>query len=112
MEITKAMVQIAKAMKVDFSLNSRIIPPQEAFSDVGLLPAMVRRADQLASLCLGYGLGATYEEASESLIGVRVAFDDLTPTILRLVCITDVVYELMKASPSLKTVRLDELLYD
>ncbi|MFN7097486.1 MAG: type IV secretion IcmS family protein [Gammaproteobacteria bacterium] len=106
------MVKIAQKMNVQFLLNDRVITFEEVFSPTGLLPALSRRADQLCSLCLGYGIGVTFEETQGSILGVKVVFDDITPAILRVLCVTDVVNELIKAAPSRNTVALDELMYD
>jgi len=43
---------------------------------------------------------------------VKVTFDDITPNTLRILCITDVLMEIVKASPSKTTISLDELMYD
>lgn len=93
-------------------MKGRHLAYSEMFSDTGLLPGLTKRADQLASLCLGYGLGATYEDTENSLLGVKVKFDEFTPDVLRLFCILDVIYELVKNSPSKDAVSLDELMYD
>lgn len=111
-DLSKSLCAIAKKIGVHFTLKGRPIPYEEIFSDAGLLPGMVKRADQLASLCLGYGLGATYEDVEKSLLGVKVIFDDFTPDILRLFCITDVLQELIKSSPTKDAISLDELMYD
>ena len=112
MEITNQLALIAKKLNVTFTLKSRIIPHSEVFSSKGLLSALVKRADQLAYLCLGYGLGAEYQEVKESLLGNTVTFDSFTPDTLRLLCILDVIQEIIKNSPSQELVALDELLYD
>ena len=112
MNITPKLVAIAKKMDARFTLKGRSLVHEEVFSDTGLLPGMTKRADQLASLCFGYGLGATYEDAEPSLMGKRVKFDDFTPDVLRLLCITDVLHELMKASPTKTDIPLDEIMYD
>lgn len=106
------MVKIVQKLNVQFLLNDRAITFEEVFSPTGLLPALSRRADQLCSLCLGYGIGVSFEEAQGSILGVKVVFDDITPAILRVLCITDVVSELIKAAPSPNAVALDELMYD
>ena len=111
-DYTKKCSVIAKALKAKFTLNERPISLEEVFADTGLLPALARRADQLSSLCLGYGLGVSFEEADKSLLGVRVVFDEVTPEVLRLLCITDVVNELMRAGASPDATPLDELMYD
>tara|TARA_Y100000815_G_scaffold264026_1_gene279236 strand:+ start:949 stop:1362 length:414 start_codon:yes stop_codon:yes gene_type:complete len=112
MDLSKALVKVVKKMKVQFMLNDKPISLDEVFADTGLLPALSRRADQLSSLCLGYGLGASFNEETSSLLGVKVVFDELTPNILRLFCITDVLFEIIKASSSKTVVSLDELMYD
>lgn len=111
-DISQCMATIAAAMNAKFYLNDRFVSYEEVFSDVGLLPAMTKRADQLCSLCLGYGLGATYDEAEGALLGIRVVFDEVTPNVLRLLCMTDVLNELIQGGPSRDYTPLDELMYD
>jgi intracellular multiplication protein IcmS len=112
MDIQKSLCSIAKALGAKFTLNDRLVTYEEVFADTGLLPAMARRADQLCSLCLGYGIGATFSEADKALLGVKVIFDDVTPNILRYLCLTDVICELIQAGPSTTQTPLDELMYD
>ena len=110
--LEKKLSAMVKVMKTNFTLKSSVIPPKEIFMDTGLLPGLTKRADQLAQLCLGYGLGATYEDVEGSLLGVKVNFDEFTPDALRLLCILDVLNELVKSSPTKSEVPLDELMYD
>ncbi|MGE3919586.1 MAG: type IV secretion IcmS family protein [Gammaproteobacteria bacterium] len=112
MAIEANLISVAKALKASFTLNDRPITYEEVFKDTGLLPAIARRADQLCSLCLGYGIGITFDEAEQSVLGVRVSFDDVTPNILRLMCITDVICELVNSAPTKDVTPLDELMYD
>ena len=112
MDLSKQLCLMTRALKVTFTLNQRPLSPEEIFQDTGLLPAITRRADQLCSLCLGYGLGASFTEAENALLGVRVAFDDVTPNALRYLCILDVLYELIHAAGNPTAVSLDELMYD
>lgn len=111
-DIQKNLCAIAKALNASFTLNDRAISYEEVFTDTGLLPAMARRADQLCSLCLGYGIGVTFAEAEKSILGVKITFDDVTPSILRYLCLTDVICELMASSKSGSNTPLDELMYD
>jgi intracellular multiplication protein IcmS len=112
MDIQKSMALIAATMNAKFYLNDRFVSFDEVFSDTGLLPAIARRADQLCSLCLGYGLGVTFDEAENALLGTRAVFDSVTPNVLRLLCMTDVVNELIQGGPSRDYTPLDELMYD
>lgn len=111
-DISKCMITIAAALNAKFYLNDRFVGYEEVFSDTGLLPAIAKRADQLCSLCLGYGLGATFDETEGALLGIRVVFDEVTPNVLRLLCMTDVVNELIQGGPSRDYTPMDELMYD
>jgi intracellular multiplication protein IcmS len=110
--LEKKLATIAKNMKIHFNFKGKPISYQNVFSNIGLLPGLAKRADQLALLCLGYGVGITLEDTDKSLLGQKVKFDAYTPEVLRLLYITDVIHELAKSSPSKDAVALDELLYD
>lgn len=110
--ISKCMALIAKRINAKFYLNDRFMSSEEVFSPQGLLPAFARRADQLCSLCLGYGLGVSFNDAEGALLGIEVIFDEVTPNTLRLVCMTDVMNELIVGGPSKDYTPLDELMYD
>ena len=112
MELHDKIEAIAKVLRCNFTLRDQPITIKDVFAETGLLPAIVRRADQLCSFCLGYGLGATFEEVSGGLLAVRVKFDEATPNALRLICITDVIIELMQNAPTRESTPLDALMYD
>jgi len=112
MDFSKQLGVIARRMGVSFSLNGRPMTMDEVFSPAGLLPGIARRADQLCSLCLGYGIGARFDEAEGSVLGVSVVFDEMTPDTLRLLCMVDVLHELALPTPRGGLTELDQLLYD
>lgn len=112
MDLIKKIQSMAKALQARFVLHDKPINYEEVFSETGLLPAITKRADQLCSLCLGYGIGATFQDVDGAMLGVKVQFDDVTPDVLRLLCLCDVLSEIIKASPSKDRVSLDELLYE
>ena len=111
-DLSKAMARIVASLNAKFYLNDHFMNYEEVFKDTGLLPAIARRADQLCSLCLGYGLGVTFEDAESAILGSRVIFDAVTPNALRLLCMVDVVNELIAGGPSRDYTPLDELMYD
>lgn len=111
-EIARDLCKIVIQMGAKFTLNDNYISPEEVFSETGLLPALSRRADQLCSLCMGYGIGVSFEEAEKALLGVKVIFDEVTPNSLRYMCILDVISELVNASTFDGKTALDELMYD
>ncbi len=106
------LTAVCKKMGINFTFKGKPIPYQEVFGDSGIMPGIAKRADQLASLCLGYGIGVTFEDAEKSLLGKRCKFDEFTPDVLRVMTIVDVVIELSKTSPAKEVTSLDELMYD
>lgn len=110
--ISKCMALIAANMHAKFYLNDRFLGLEEVFAETGMLPGIAKRADQLCSLCLGYGLGLSFDEAENAMLGRRVIFDEVTPNVLRLLFMTDVLHELVQGGPSRDYTPLDELLYD
>ena len=111
-DISQQIIKIARYMNAQFSLNGRPMTMEEVFSLTGLLPGIARRADQLCSLCLGYGIGVTFEDSEGSVLGVTAIFDDITPNVLRLLCMIDVLTELTKGTPRGEVTALDQLMYD
>lgn len=110
--MTDMMIKAARLMQGNYSLNGRPMTMEEVFSPSGLLPGIARRADQLSSLCLGYGIGVTFEEEEGSSLGIRVVFDEITPNGVRLLCMIDVLNELMRGSRPGEMTALDQLMYD
>jgi intracellular multiplication protein IcmS len=111
-DITKELVIIVKALGVRFTLNGAAMTVEEVLAPTSMLPAIAKRADQLASLCLGYGIGVSFEEDKETKLGSKAKFDDITPNILRYLCILDVVSELMRNKDMSGNTPLDDLLYE
>jgi len=99
-------------MNAKFSINEQSISYMDVFSETGLLPGIARRADQLSSLAMGYGIGVTFDETEGAKLGVKAKFDDVTPNSLRYLCIIDVISELMNKNTIAGITKLDELLYD
>lgn len=109
MKIEEQLQAIAIAMGCRYTLKGEPIAYEKVFSPLGLLPAIFRRADQLCSFCLGYGLGVTFERSENAMVGVVALFDDKTPNVLRLLCATDVLYEFMHQAASPDAISLDTL---
>jgi len=112
MRLTQQLCAVAQSMGCQFILRNEVIAAEQVFADTGLLPAFMRRADQLCSFCLGYGLGVTFERSDTAMLSVRVQFDDLISDTLRLLCATDVLIEIVQHAPSQTSVALDDLMLD
>lgn len=111
-EIVDNLSRVMKKLGISFTIKGRPATYTEIFSDASLMPAIARRADQLCSLCLGYGIGVTFEDAPSNMTGLSVKFDTISPDAVRYLCLIDVLTELAKASPDKRATSLDELLYD
>lgn len=111
-DISQQMIKAARLLQGNYTLNGRPMTMDEVFAPNGLLPGIARRADQLSSLCLGYGIGVTFEEEEGSVLGIKVVFDDITPNSLRLLCMLDVLNELMRGVSPGDMAALDQLMYD
>ncbi len=112
MEISQQLAAIAKAMNCRYTLKGEPVSYEQVFSPTGLMPGIFRRADQLCSFCLGYGLGVTFDRSENATLGVVAQFDGTTPTVLRLLCATDVLHEFMQQAASPDVVSLDDLMMD
>lgn len=112
LNISEQLAAIAKAMGCKYTIKGEPIPYEKVFSQTGLLPAIMRRADQLCSFCLGYGLGLTFDRSDNAMLSATVQMDNITPNTLRLMCITDVLHEFMQQAPSPEAIALDDLMQD
>src|SRR5438034_3368280 len=112
MDMSQQIAKVVRVMGARFSLNGRPMTADEVFSPTGLLPGIARRADQLCSLCLGYGIGVTFEEEEGAVLGIKAVFDDITPNGLRMLCMIDVLNELMRGVRPGDMSALDQLMYD
>jgi intracellular multiplication protein IcmS len=111
-DISEQMIKAARMLQGNYSLNGRPMTMDEVFAMNGLLPGIARRADQLSSLCLGYGIGVTFEEEEGAVLGIKAVFDEITPNALRLLCMIDVLSELMRGVRPGEMAALDQLMYD
>ncbi len=112
MELSEQLALVSRKLNARFTFNGQPIPYDKVFSADGMLPAMAKRADQISSLCLGYSIGADYEDDEDAVLGMRVEFDDSASNLLRLLCLTDVINELVTSSSEPGVTSLDELMYE
>lgn len=106
------LTNIVEEKQLKLTLRGSIIYAKTAFSDHGLMPALTKRADELSTLCLGYGIGVDYMESNNTILGMKVNFDDVTPLIIRVFFLVDVLMEIISNNNNKNEVSLDELLYD
>ena len=110
--ILKKLPHIVKKMGYKFSLKGKVLTDEEVFAYNGIFPGLMKRAEQLSSLCLGYNLGAHYEDAENTLLGKKVSLDESTPDVIRIMCIVDQIYEIARMNGNMEVIPIDELLYD
>jgi len=105
------LIKFFESLKIEFVFNEKTIAISQVFASDGLLPAIAKRADELALASLGYNLGTVFTE-SEGMLGNRVSFDESTPSSARLMFLHNVVAEIIASSDDPKRVSLDALIED
>jgi len=108
----RQLVAISQELGVVYTLRGDSVDTDKVFASDGLLPSFLKRAEQLSNFCFGYGLGVSYEQQSSAIVGSTVKLDDKTPSSLRLLCLTDVIVEMMQNASDSKKISLDELVLD
>lgn len=109
-QLSNILTQVATDLGCKFIMRSEPIATSRVFDSKGLLPAIMRRADQLADFCLGYGLGAQYNKSESAELGLELELGDGAPNSLRILCCMDVLYELIQSSASKASISVDELI--
>lgn len=112
MDIHKCMALIADHMQIKFTLNNKPLTSFEVFADNGMFPSIIKRADQLSSFCLGSGLGLTFEETPSGMTGTKALMDESVSNAYRVMCMSEILCELVESSPNPRQVALDNLMYD
>lgn len=106
------LTAVANLLGIQFVFKNQPIAHEVVFDNNGLLPAIVKKADHLCTFCFGYGLGLSFERSDTALLGVSLQLDEVIPKSLRLLCIVDVLVELIQQSPDPSRVSLDQLASD
>jgi intracellular multiplication protein IcmS len=95
-----------------FEIFGKSISSQKVFAEDGVLAPLAKRAENLSMFVLNKPIGANYQKISGGLYGYKVTFDDSVPNSYRILCMLDVLIEIIHQSSSPKNIKLDELLYD
>ena len=111
-KLTTILCELAKAKGWDFQLRGRDLTHEEMFAFNGMLPGLAKRADQLALLCFGYGIGVEFEDVEASIIGYQLKLTSDASNVVRLACLYDVLNEIANSAALTGKVQVDELLYE
>lgn len=112
MDVKAQCIALSRAIGADYAIKSRSLTYEEVFSPTGFLPVIAKRANKLAMICFGYGIGATFEKESKSSCGYKVVFDNDVPRSFCMICVADVICELVTMSTVGGRIMLDELYYE
>jgi intracellular multiplication protein IcmS len=110
--LSNALITYSTSQNIDFTLRGSNITYEEVFSPVGLLPAMAKRADQIASLCFGYGIGVDLPKQEKTTAGYTLTIRENAPPFIIALCVFDVLEEIIKNASNKQKVALDDLLYE
>lgn len=109
-DVLKICNKITQKTGVSYMLKSKEIEHEKVFSTAGLLPSIIKRADQLSMLLFGQKTGCLFKDNEKAMLGVEVSVAECTQ-LTSLLCVSDVLMELIKKARDNK-VDVDELLYD
>ena len=109
-DVLKLCHKITQKKGVSYVLKSKDIESDKVFAASGLLPSIIKRADQLSLLLFGHKTESVFKDNEKSMLGVEVSVKECKK-LTSLLCISDVLCELIKRSRNNK-VDVDELLYD
>ena len=109
-DVMKICDKISKKMNITYVLKSKTIEHEKVFSTTGLLPSIIKRADQLSLLLFGKKTGSEFKDSEKSMLGVEVKVDNCKE-LTSLLCVADVLMEMLKRAKD-NRVEVDELLYD
>lgn len=112
MDISKYLMAIAQLLGVKFELYGNTIESSKVFSSKGLLPALSKRADSNSLFTLNKSLGGHFKKNAQAVAGIEISFDDSVADSYRILCLLDVLIDLMQRQNSQEKIVLDELLYD
>lgn len=110
--LTNILVTHSRTQNWGFTLRGNPITPEEIFSSNGLLPAMAKRADQIATLCFGYGIGVDLPKQEKTTLGYTVTLRPSATAFVLVLCIFDVLEEIAKNASKKNKIAMDELLYE
>ena len=108
--LLKICYKISDREAVNFRLQSKAIDAEKLFAEEGLLPSIMKRADQLSLLLFGEKTGAKFRESEKSMLGVEVDIESCEK-ITAYLTVADVLMELIKNGKN-GIVEVGELLYD
>lgn len=111
-ELCSLLIDYSMRKNINYTLRGNPISLPEIFSITGLLPAIAKRADHIASLCFGKGIGVDFIQQEKTTLGYSMSLDSNAPPFIILITIIDILEEITKNAPQPQRVALDELLYD
>ena len=110
--LTNILVTHSRTQNWGFTLRGNPVTPEEIFSALGLLPAMAKRADQIATLCFGYGIGVDLPKQDKTTLGYTVTLRPTASPFILVLCVFDVLEEIAKHAVKKNQIAMDELLYE
>lgn len=111
MNIDRAMAFIAKEMGINFTLQRKKADLDIAFSEDGVLPALLKRADHLSQFCLKEGLDIEFPESSDNQAGKSIQYGNKISATIRIMFAVEILFQLVESSPDRSQVSLDDFLY-
>lgn len=110
MDLTQFLCAFAEQMKCSFTLRGQSMPADKAFAPKALLPALLKKADHLCDFCMGHGIHVMFPEEQSSMVSYTFELKPEASKPMILLCLVDVMMDMIYAASSRDAIALDELL--
>ena len=112
-EMGDLCIAYSKQKGISYTYKHKPLSHEEVFAVFGILPASIKRASKMSSVCLGSSLGGNFPKSDRSYLGYTVELKELPiPLSIAMLFIIDVLEAVIGGSPKGAVVVLDEFSYE
>lgn len=112
-QLSDACIRYSKQKGVSYTFKHKPLSHEEVFANFGVLPAIVKRASKVASVCVGTALGGEFPKSDRSYLGYTLELESLPmPLPVAMLFIVDVLESVIGSAQAGDVVVLDEFSYE
>lgn len=112
-QISEGCVIYAKGKGVSFTFKHKSLSYEEVFAKFGILPAIIKRASKMSSVCLGSSLGGNFPKSERSYLGYVIELQESPISVpVAMLFIIDVLEAVIAGAKVGDVVALDEFSYE
>lgn len=112
-QIGDACVKYAQMKGVSFTYKNKPLSHEEVFASFGVLPAVIKRASKMSSVCIGTSIGGTFPKSERSYLGYTIEMATIAlPVSIAMLFIVDVLDAVIAGRGVASAIALDEFSYE